>query len=161
MTNCYCGNDQSYEECCLKVHNDQKEATTAQMLMRARYSAFATQKIDFVDRTNTPETTDFDIEDAKKWANTSQWQGLEVLQTHKGQESDSEGLVEFKAKYKDLDNKDQVHHEIGKFKKINDLWYYIEGKILGAMTYKREGPKVGRNDPCTCGSGKKYKKCCA
>lgn len=25
---------------------------------------------------------------------------------------------------------------------------------------KREGPKVGRNDPCSCGSGKKYKKCC-
>jgi preprotein translocase subunit SecA len=27
-------------------------------------------------------------------------------------------------------------------------------------TYKREDPKVGRNDPCPCGSGKKYKKCC-
>jgi len=27
-------------------------------------------------------------------------------------------------------------------------------------TYRREGPKVGRNDPCPCGSGKKYKKCC-
>ncbi|MFA5144165.1 MAG: preprotein translocase subunit SecA [Candidatus Omnitrophota bacterium] len=27
-------------------------------------------------------------------------------------------------------------------------------------TYKREEPKVGRNDPCPCGSGKKYKKCC-
>lgn len=27
-------------------------------------------------------------------------------------------------------------------------------------TYKRESPKVGRNDPCPCGSGKKYKKCC-
>ncbi len=26
--------------------------------------------------------------------------------------------------------------------------------------YKREAPKVGRNDPCPCGSGKKYKKCC-
>ena len=26
--------------------------------------------------------------------------------------------------------------------------------------YVREGPKVGRNDPCPCGSGKKYKKCC-
>ncbi|WP_096298400.1 preprotein translocase subunit SecA [Halomonas sp. hl-4] len=25
---------------------------------------------------------------------------------------------------------------------------------------RREGPKVGRNDPCTCGSGKKYKQCC-
>jgi len=27
-------------------------------------------------------------------------------------------------------------------------------------TYRREQPKVGRNDPCPCGSGKKYKKCC-
>lgn len=27
-------------------------------------------------------------------------------------------------------------------------------------TYKREQPKVGRNDPCPCGSGKKYKHCC-
>ena len=27
-------------------------------------------------------------------------------------------------------------------------------------TYKRETPKVGRNEPCPCGSGLKYKKCC-
>jgi uncharacterized protein YecA (UPF0149 family) len=27
-------------------------------------------------------------------------------------------------------------------------------------TYERETPKVSRNDPCPCGSGKKYKKCC-
>lgn len=31
---------------------------------------------------------------------------------------------------------------------------------LSAGTVRRERPKVGRNDPCTCGSGKKYKKCC-
>ena len=29
-----------------------------------------------------------------------------------------------------------------------------------AATFRRESPKVGRNDPCPCGSGKKYKKCC-
>jgi preprotein translocase subunit SecA len=28
------------------------------------------------------------------------------------------------------------------------------------VTYYREEPKVGRNEPCPCGSGKKYKKCC-
>jgi HEAT repeat protein len=28
------------------------------------------------------------------------------------------------------------------------------------MPFRREGPKIGRNDPCPCGSGKKYKKCC-
>ena len=27
-------------------------------------------------------------------------------------------------------------------------------------TVRREGKKIGRNDPCPCGSGKKYKKCC-
>ncbi len=27
-------------------------------------------------------------------------------------------------------------------------------------TYRREQPKIGRNDPCPCGSGKKYKNCC-
>jgi preprotein translocase subunit SecA len=27
-------------------------------------------------------------------------------------------------------------------------------------TRRNEGPKVGRNDACTCGSGKKYKRCC-
>ena len=27
-------------------------------------------------------------------------------------------------------------------------------------TYRREVPKIGRNDPCPCGSGKKYKRCC-
>jgi uncharacterized protein len=30
----------------------------------------------------------------------------------------------------------------------------------GAGTVRREVPKVGRNDPCPCGSGKKYKQCC-
>lgn len=29
-----------------------------------------------------------------------------------------------------------------------------------AEPYMRRGPKVGRNDPCPCGSGQKYKKCC-
>ena len=32
--------------------------------------------------------------------------------------------------------------------------------MKSAVTIKREGEKVGRNDPCPCGSGKKYKKCC-
>jgi preprotein translocase subunit SecA len=34
-----------------------------------------------------------------------------------------------------------------------------EGEGGGTSTV-RKGPKVGRNDPCPCGSGKKYKKCC-
>lgn len=34
------------------------------------------------------------------------------------------------------------------------------GKPGSVVPFKRESPKIGRNDPCPCGSGKKYKKCC-
>ncbi len=35
-----------------------------------------------------------------------------------------------------------------------------QGEAAKPQTIRREMPKVGRNDPCPCGSGKKYKKCC-
>ena len=35
-----------------------------------------------------------------------------------------------------------------------------EQEIPVQITYRREEPKIGRNDPCPCGSGKKYKNCC-
>jgi hypothetical protein len=34
------------------------------------------------------------------------------------------------------------------------------GHQLSSGTIVRDAPRVGRNDPCPCGSGKKYKKCC-
>jgi uncharacterized protein len=39
----------------------------------------------------------------------------------------------------------------------HDFW--LEQR-LKPSTVRREGPKVGRNDDCSCGSGKKYKQCC-
>jgi preprotein translocase subunit SecA len=34
-----------------------------------------------------------------------------------------------------------------------------QGEAAKPKTIRREKPKVGRNDPCPCGSGKKYKHC--
>jgi preprotein translocase subunit SecA len=33
-------------------------------------------------------------------------------------------------------------------------------EVTASQPYTREGEKVGRNDPCPCGSGKKFKQCC-
>ena len=42
-----------------------------------------------------------------------------------------------------------------------DLFGYEDDYYLPAVkTVVRQGPKIGRNDPCPCGSGKKFKKCC-
>ena len=38
--------------------------------------------------------------------------------------------------------------------------HFFEQRGQGVQTFIREVPKVGRNDPCPCGSGKKYKRCC-
>ena len=42
--------------------------------------------------------------------------------------------------------------------------YFREHRQISASAHRseprRNAPKVGRNDPCPCGSGKKYKRCC-
>lgn len=41
-----------------------------------------------------------------------------------------------------------------------DIYWYWQAIINKPQTVRREGEKVGRNDPCPCGSDKKYKACC-
>lgn len=41
-----------------------------------------------------------------------------------------------------------------------DIYYYWQSVKNKPQTVRREGAKIGRNDPCPCGSGKKYKTCC-
>jgi uncharacterized protein len=38
--------------------------------------------------------------------------------------------------------------------------YWLPHRKSAVETVQRDGPKIGRNDDCPCGSGKKYKKCC-
>lgn len=129
--------------------------------MRARFSAFYLNKLEFITSTHDPKTKDeFDEDGTKQWAQSIKWLGLEILKAEKGQPSDKTGWVEFKAKYKDAEG-DGVHHEVSEFKQRKGKWYFSKGKNPNQTTEKRIENKVGRNDPCTCGSGKKFKKCCA
>ncbi len=160
MSSCPCESGKEYEDCCGIYHLSKEKPETAEKLMRARYSAFAKGQIEFIGNTHTPDTTDFDAEEAKKWSETSTWKGLEIVKTDKGGAEDKVGTVEFKALYADEEAKDYLHHEISTFKKIDDVWYYEDGHIVGTGPMRRSTPKVGRNEPCPCGSGKKYKKCC-
>ncbi|WP_315329659.1 YchJ family metal-binding protein, partial [Treponema socranskii] len=88
----------------------------------------------------------------------SVWHGLKILRTEKGAAGDTEGIVEFEADYTRHGLRDK-HHETAAFEKADGEWLYTTGK-LKTTTIRREGKKIGRNDPCPCGSGKKYKQCC-
>lgn len=157
MDLCPCGSENEYQTCCEPFHKGSSKPGTAEKLMRARYSAFVKNQINFIGETHTPGTTDFDIEEARNWAVSSTWKGLEVI---KNKESGDKATVEFRAKYADKDDNDYLHHEIASFIKRDDQWYYDDGQIVGTGPLKRAAPKVGRNEPCPCGSGKKFKKCC-
>jgi SEC-C motif-containing protein len=157
---CPCGQQKTYETCCQKYHDGSAIPETAEKLMRARYAAFAKNQIDFIGSTHIPGTKDFDIDEARQWATNSHWKGLEILSTDQGTQAHQTGTVEFRALYSDQENKDYLHHEISTFKKLDGKWYYEDGQIVGTGPIQRSTPKVGRNEPCTCGSEKKFKKCC-
>ncbi|MGL4867450.1 MAG: YchJ family protein [Cetobacterium sp.] len=132
---------------------------TAEELMKARYSAFENGNIEFIVDTHHPETkVEMDVEETKRWALESEWVSLEIVSTEAGTESDSEGIVEFKVLYKE-NGKDIIHHEKSRFLKVDGKWLYYGWLPLQGTIVKEE--KIGRNDPCICGSGKKYKKCCS
>ncbi len=122
--------------------------------MRARYSAYATGNIEFLEDSLLPDSREaFDVEATRQWAESSDWQGLQILETTAGGKQDKVGSVSFTASYTDREGRLQKHSEQSHFKKSAGRWYFCDGHAIRTS-------KTGRNDPCPCGSGKKYKKCC-
>ncbi len=123
-------------------------ATTAEALMRSRFSAFVLKNSAYLlaswqSSTRPPE---LDLSDDE-----THWQRLHIMASEQGTAGDSTGYVEFAAFY----DGGQLH-ERSRFVREEGRWVYVDGEILPPV----EPVKVGRNDPCPCGSGKKYKKCC-
>lgn len=151
-TPCPCGGKQSYDSCCKPYLEENNTAVTAEALMRSRYSAFALGKGGHLLRTWHPDTAPATLE----LETSPLWCGLEVLATQGGQEGDNSGVVEFKAHFMDQGQAGTLH-EVSRFVKEEGRWLYVRGdqqKSAGEIQ------KVGRNEPCPCGSARKFKKCC-
>jgi SEC-C motif-containing protein len=159
MSSCPCGSGQPYESCCAPIIGG-APAPTPEALMRSRYSAYVKHDIAHLERSlSADQRKDFSADDAKQWAESAEWLGLTILRTEKGGEQDDVGVVEFSAKFR-TEGKDQEHVEAALFQREEGRWVYAGQLNQPGTTVRREAPKVGRNDPCPCGSGKKFKKCC-
>jgi SEC-C motif-containing protein len=161
MTLCPCGTGKTYEACCGPVIAG-APAPTAEALMRSRYTAYVRGAVDHILGTYTRAAArDVDRASTEKWSRGSVWFGLTVLATDRGGPDDDEGTVEFVARYKEsVDAAEQTHHERARFVRGpgDRRWLYADGKVIGPPPVRAE-PHPGRNEPCSCGSGKKYKKC--
>lgn len=160
MAGCPCGSGKTYPKCCKPYIDGTEVPATAEALMRARYTAYEKKAIDFIMDTHHPEgREELSREATEEWAKSSEWMGLEIIDCIAGGESDQKGSVEFSARYRGEDRAIVNHHEISTFEKVDGRWFFKDAQMVN-NPQKRESPKVGRNDPCPCGSGKKYKKCC-
>lgn len=150
---CPCGGGE-FATCCGPIINASELASTAERLMRARYSAYATGAIDFLEQSTHSKTRkQFDPEGAESWSRESCWLGLTIL----GVDSSlpNRAHVNFEARYEDKDGVAVLHRERSLFEQEDGQWRFVTGGAIPAVSQK-----IGRNEPCPCGSGKKHKKCC-
>ena len=159
MQECPCGSGLSLEQCCGPIVDGKAQAPTPEALMRARYAAHVLGKTKFLITSLHPSVRGGVKEsDLKAPGEALSWQGLTIEESSGGPDDDK-GEVLFTAKYAIQDTPSE-HRERAYFRKENGRWFYLDGDVDGHTPYRREAPRVGRNDPCPCGSGKKFKKCC-
>lgn len=156
---CPCGSGLRFAACCKPYLTGAAKPPTAEALMRARYSAFATANADYIRDTLHPKARkDHDDEAVRRWSKESEWLGFELIGVRGGGPEDTRGTVEFIAHYQ-AGGETHDHHEKAEFARVDGDWTFVDGKMVTGTPVVREAPKVGRNDPCPCGSGKKYKQC--
>jgi len=113
---------------------------TPKELMISRYKAFVAKDWHYLAQTAINQS-----EEELKMMPELEWLKLDVLNAY-------ENVVEFKAYYKE-NGTIGVLHEKSFFVEVDGEWKYKDGELFST--------KVQRNEPCPCGSGKKFKKCCA
>ncbi|MDL4772543.1 MULTISPECIES: YchJ family protein [Thermomonosporaceae] len=121
---CPCGLPAPYPDCCGPLHQGDAEAATAEQLMRSRYSAFARGDSAYLleswhSSTRPPR------------ANPEpgvRWEGLEIIGTTDGTMDDTEGTVEFRARFADRGRPGELH-EVSRFVRQDGAWVYLDGRV--------------------------------
>lgn len=153
---CPCGSGQLFEACCEPILTGRSQAATAEQLMRARFTAHVAHDFEFLHRSYRATADKPYIPEEGEPSVT--WTKL-VVHSHEVTDNPEKAFVDFSA-YGTEGGVEKVLHEKAEFLRINGRWLYTREARLGPAPYKAAAPKVGRNEPCPCGSGRKYKQCC-
>ena len=122
------------------VYQKSEEIMSPKELMISRYEAFVKKDWQYLVDTSIHQR----LEELNQVTDI-EWLQLKVIDAY-------DNIVEFRAYYREHGEMG-VLHERSKFILVNGVWRYEDGELLNS--------KIERNEACPCGSGKKYKKCCA
>jgi len=123
VTVCPCGSARGYDDCCGALHRG-APAPTAEALMRSRFSAFALGLREYLlaswHPSTRPGSLDLDADVV--------WRRLQLVDTVAGGPDDAEGVVEFRASYRDADGAGLLH-ERSRFIRVDGRWVYLDGEV--------------------------------
>lgn len=120
---CPCGSGTPYAACCGPLHAGEKNAATAEALMRSRYAAYVLKRDDYLRATWHVSTRPEDLDLA---ADDSKWLGLEV-RAHKQLDA-THASVEFVARYR-IAGRGHRLHELSRFVLDEGRWFYVDGDL--------------------------------
>ena len=122
---CHCGSGEGFADCCGLYLDSGHIPQSAERLMRSRYSAFARCDEAYLLATWHPKTRPSRVRLDEK----QRWLGLRIRNVEGGGSGDSSATVEFVARFK-IGGKGHRLHEISRFRKIDDRWFYLDGMHL-------------------------------
>ncbi len=125
--------------------------------MRSRFTAHALGEHEHLHRTDLetaaqPFVAETDDEPPVSWTRL-------VVHAHEPGPRPGTAHVDFSAYYKNGDGEAALH-EKSEFVHVRGEWFYTRALRTGPAPVRASAAKVGRNDPCPCGSGRKHKHCC-
>ncbi len=161
---CPCGSGKALGQCCGPYLEGAAWPEDAESLMRSRYTAYGCGRFDWlVESTHPDHREGVSVEGLAQSAEGVRWLRLDVKDVRTNVPSEDSAQphdeVDFYAYY-ELEGVPRQLAERSAFSRKDGKLYYAGGVSLRPAGYRRAEAKVGRNDPCPCGSGKKYKKCC-
>ncbi|BDS05017.1 UPF0225 protein [Oceaniferula spumae] len=125
---CPCKSGDSYYLCCMPLHYRKAKATTAEELMRSRYSAYFFRLVDYLVETQHPDTREPGLrKQLEKTVHNLTWRFLTILGTSKGGKDDKVGKVEFVAECF-VQGEAHETHECSRFRRYKGDWKYYDDK---------------------------------
>lgn len=124
---CPCTSKLTFDRCCEPYLAGRKIAETPEKLMRSRFSAYATRKVDYLIATaSEAERSKIDREELASYCRTVSCISLKVVKTEAGGSQDQEGTVLFHASLQ-INGKRTLHRELSRFRREEGRWVYVDG----------------------------------
>jgi SEC-C motif domain protein len=120
---CPCGSGARYDACCGPALRG-TPPTTAEALMRSRYTANVVGDADYLRASWHPGTApaSIDLDPALRWT------GLEIVDVEAGGPDDRRGTVEFRAGWRER-GASGVLNERSRFVRQSGRWWYLDGRV--------------------------------